>query len=74
MARYFFNIKDGLDIIDDVGTECADLSEARTMALSTAGQMIKELGPKFWDEPNDWVMTVTNADGQSQFVLRFAAR
>jgi hypothetical protein len=74
MPRYFFNIRDGLDVPDKVGTHCAGLLEARSQAIRTCGTLIEELGVNFWNEPEDWQMTVTDADGASQFTLRFSPR
>ena len=72
--RYFFHVIDGVDIRDEIGTECADLLEARAQALRASGEMIEELGAKFWDEPEDWRMNVTDDVGAAQFTLRFSSR
>lgn len=74
MPLYFFHVHDGVDLVDDTGTECADLTEARKQAIEAAGGMIADLGAKFWDEPEDWHMHVTDAAGALQFKLRFSPR
>jgi hypothetical protein len=74
MSLYFFHVRDGVDLPDLVGTECADLMEAQSLAISTCGAMIKELGKEFWDAPEDWQMNVTDAAGAAQFTLRFSPR
>ena len=74
MPVYFFHVRDGVDIPDETGTECVDLAGARTQALRASGQMIEELGAKFWEDPEDWRMNVTDADGAAQFTLRFSPR
>jgi hypothetical protein len=40
MARYFFHINNGLDFIDDVGTEVASPEGVRPIAIKTAAGII----------------------------------
>ena len=49
MPRYFFHVIDGKEIIDNEGTELADLDEARAEAIVLSGEMLKDLGGKFWN-------------------------
>jgi hypothetical protein len=74
MPLYYFHVRDGVDITDDTGTECADLPAARSKAIRASGTMIQELGAKFWSDPEDWQMNVTDAVGTAQFTVLFASR
>ncbi|CAO4195666.1 hypothetical protein MEX01_07240 [Methylorubrum extorquens] len=44
MPRYFFNVHDGLGIVDDDGVECVDLEAALRAAVHYAGSLLKESG------------------------------
>ena len=74
LPRYFFSVFDGVDIPDWEGTECANLVAARATAIRTSGEMIRDLGEKFWEDQEDWRMEVTDAGGVHQFTLRFSPR
>jgi hypothetical protein len=43
-ARYFFNVYDGEDILDDDGTELASVEQVRYEAGRTAGGLLREGG------------------------------
>jgi hypothetical protein len=73
MVRYFFHVMDGKDIIDDVGTELADIEAVRGMALRTSGEILRDGGPEFWNsEP--WKMIVRDEDGRKVLTLQFEAQ
>lgn len=74
MPLFYFHVRDGVDIPDKEGTECASLEDARNQAVKSAGESIKELGPTFWDADHDWQMTVTDEGGAVQFTMRFSPR
>ena len=59
MARYYFNIDDGMAIDDDLGMELSSLAAAKCEAVSYAGRLICEHAGEFWNS-GDWIMTVTN--------------
>jgi hypothetical protein len=48
MPRYFFHVIDGVEDIDTEGTELAGLDEARAETIVVSGEMLKEMGGKFW--------------------------
>ena len=58
--RYYFHIRDGVTLVDEVGVECADLRELRTEAIRTSAEMLTGLrGQDFWTgEP--WSLWVTD--------------
>ncbi len=72
MPRYFFQVIDGREIIDKVGTVFPGLSEARAQAIRTAGSILRDEGDEFWNG-TEWQMNVTDAAGQSVLKLRFSA-
>lgn len=70
MPRYFFNIHDGVDIADPVGTEYPSWKEAYAEAIRLVGQVLKDdaahiaLG-------ESWHLEVTNEQGAVLFRLDF---
>ncbi|MDR7040431.1 hypothetical protein J2X36_005214 [Methylobacterium sp. BE186] len=72
MARYFFNVIDGLFLTDNEGTECASLDVARAQAIETAGMMLRDVGRNFWDG-TEWQMLVTDTEHRTRLKLRFYA-
>jgi hypothetical protein len=72
MPRYFFHVIDGRKIIDNEGSELADLKQARIEAIHLAGSILRDEGDKFWNG-EQWHMNVTDASGLSVLKLRFSA-
>jgi hypothetical protein len=62
MARYYFHVHDGIDMPDDEGTDFVDDGAARAAAIVAAGEMLRDLGIKYW-EHSDWSMEVTDQVG-----------
>ena len=76
MPRYFFHICDGTSALDDTGTELPDIAAARTAALQTSGEIIKQGSMENLWKGVQWEMKVTDGphpDGRALFVLRFSA-
>lgn len=72
MPRYFFNVHDGRNIVDDIGTEIADLEGVRDEAVSTAGELLRDgAGVDLWSG-EEWKMVVTDQDGNEVLTLRFS--
>lgn len=69
--RYFFHVRDGIDLPDAEGTEFGTLAEARAEAVRLAGQVIRDLAAKFWDE-RMWELLVTDANHLALFSLCFS--
>ena len=72
MPRYFFDIRDGTDIPDDVGTELRDLDAARAAAVTFAGEQLRDVSGKFW-HGHDWKIEVRDETRQILFTLVFSA-
>ena len=72
MPRYYFHVYDGQPSPDLEGTECADMYVAQAEAVRMAGEIMRDLGAKFWDG-SDWRLEVTDAEGRKLFVVRFSA-
>jgi hypothetical protein len=72
MPRFFFNVHDGVDILDDEGMELPGPDEARAQAIITAGEMLKEKGRAFWPAV-EWAMEVTDESGGTVCKLKFSA-
>ena len=72
MPRYFFHVIDGYSTHDEDGTELPDIYAAHHMAIRASGEILRDMGAKFWDG-TEWKMEVTDEQGQILFVLRFSA-
>ena len=72
LPRYFFNVTDGADSPDSEGIVLPDLAAARTQAITTAGELLRERGGSFWTG-TEWRMTVLDQAGTTVCSLRFIA-
>jgi len=72
MPRYFFHVYDGESLPDESGSELADIYSAQTEAIHLSGELLKEMGGRFWNG-DEWRLEVADATGQVLFVLRFSA-
>lgn len=72
MTRYFFHLEDGVSLPDREGTELPDLDAARVQAVKHFGELLRLEPERFW-QGEEWTMTVTDADGLTQFSLFFGA-
>ena len=72
MPRYFFHVHDGSSDRDDTGTELPDIYAAQEMAIRYSGELLSEMGAKFWNG-EAWRLEVTDARGAVLFVLQFSA-
>lgn len=74
MPRYFFHVHDGISVLDDTGTELADIAAARAEAIDMSGQILKDgsIGELWKGVP--WRVEVTDSPdpgGRMFFVLNF---
>jgi len=65
MPRYLFQVIDGRDIIDRVGTMLPGLREVREEAIRTAGAILRDEGDEFWNG-TEWHMNVTRCRGAAR--------
>ena len=70
MPRFYFNVHDGSNIIDEDGTEFHDLHSARLEAVAFAGALITENAGKL-APGEDWRMEVTDENYTILFELEF---
>jgi hypothetical protein len=68
MPRYFFNVVDGRDIPDNIGTELPHDAAAIAEARSAACESIRDIGPNFWDH-DSWQMFVVDEAGRDVVTL-----
>jgi hypothetical protein len=72
MPRYFFHVIDGVEMLDTEGTVLASVDEARTEAIVVSGQMLKDLGGRFWGN-GQWQVRVEDEAGNKVCALTFSA-
>jgi hypothetical protein len=76
MARYYFNLKDGRESLDNDGTDCTDIKTARKKAVTLSGEVLRDgAGESLW-AGEAWKMWVTDAPGgkgKTFFTLHFSA-
>jgi hypothetical protein len=72
MPRYFFHVIDGEQFLDDTGTELAGVEAARAEAIVVSGEMLKDLGGKFWGN-GQWQVRVEDEAGNKVCALTFSA-
>ena len=72
MPRYFFHVHDGSSIKDKEGTELPDIFAAQEEAIHLSGELLREMGGKFWNG-EEWSLDVTDEAGRILFTLRFSA-
>ena len=65
--RYFFQVIDGKEMLDTVGTV-----EARAETIVVSGEMLKDLGGTFWYH-GEWQVRVEDEAGNRVCALTFSA-
>jgi hypothetical protein len=73
MPRFFFNVRDGVDLPDEEGMELPGPDRARSQAIVTAGEMMRDKGRELWPG-TEWSMQVTDERGDTVCILKFSAR
>lgn len=73
MERYFFDIKDGHDLVDELGSEWAGLAAVRIEAVRYAAEVLKEMPERFWNA-EEWTMCVSDRNRKPIFTLKFLAQ
>ena len=72
IPRYFFHVHDGNLTRDSEGTELPEIYAAQEEAIHLSGELLREMGGKFWDGAV-WSLNVTDEAGRILFTLRFSA-
>ena len=72
MPRFYFHVFDGTSVPDLEGTELPDVYTAQTQAIRTSGELLRDIGARFWDGTL-WRMDIADERGVVLFVLRFSA-
>ncbi|MDF2799677.1 MAG: hypothetical protein K0R85_2421 [Devosia sp.] len=74
MPRYFFNVSDGVDYPDTVGTELPDLNAVKHEAMLASSEAIADLGTAFWNSARQWQLNVTDESGKTVMRLQFSGQ
>jgi hypothetical protein len=72
VPRYFFHVHDDVDIMDNEGTVLPGPDEARAEAVTAAGEMLRDVGGRFW-KSRDWRLWVMDEAGAAVCALTFSA-
>jgi len=72
MPRYFFHVIDGTAVRDEDGTELASIYVAQAEAIRLSGEILRDMGARFWDGTK-WRVEVADEQDQVLFVLHFSA-
>ena len=72
MARYFFHVNDSAEMLDSEGVELRGPDQAGAMAIVASGEALKDLGRRFWANP-EWRMWVTDENGAKVCSLTISA-
>lgn len=72
MARYYFDLHDGVDIIDEDGMEFDSLEDARHHAVMKMAELLMQAPGQFW-AGDAWTLKVKDDVGLTLFKLNFSA-
>ncbi len=72
MSHYYFDLHDGVDIIDEDGLELASLAAARHHAVMKMAELLMQTPGQFW-AGDAWTLKVKDDVGLTLFKLNFAA-
>jgi hypothetical protein len=68
MPRYFFSTPGDGYAPDDEGVVLSGPEDAKAMAVTTAGEILKDIDGKFWSG-QEWRLHVTDENGATVCVL-----
>jgi hypothetical protein len=72
MARFYFDVHDGISSIDDEGTELPSVREARLQAAGMAGTILSDTAAYFLEQ-GDLRVSVRNEGGQVLLTISMLA-
>lgn len=72
MPRYFFDIHDGVDTIDQDGTILRDVAHAKTEAAVFAASLLRDDPARFWNG-EEWTVRVRDERRLVLFEITFSA-
>ena len=72
MPKYFFHIRDGEYMPDEVGMELSGLAAAKRETIAFASRLMANNADKFWGG-EDWFVEVTDDRDLLLFKLKFSA-
>lgn len=73
MPRYFFDIEDGRDVVDDEGEDLPDDRAARIAGLEALSQVLGSRVERFWDDER-LTLTVRDAERAPLVVVEVRTR
>ena len=73
MPRYFFNVDGAPHPADEDGIDLRGPDEARSAAVTLAGEMLKVANGRFWGAP-EWRLHITDEQGATVCLLTITGR
>ena len=70
MPIFHFNLHDGADYPDALGTDCSDIPGAKVEAATRMARLLGEEAARFWTG-DEWTMSVTDDKALVLFTLVF---
>lgn len=72
MPRFFFHVHDGTTMLDDEGTVLPNVDTARKMAVTFAGELLRDLRRDV-EDGEDWKVDVADEHGLILFTVMLSA-
>ena len=71
MPRYFFDVHDGTNTLDDAGTELADVAAARVEAIGVLSELTRQFPPDGALKEHRIIVRAENGDRVLEAILTF---
>lgn len=72
MPRFFFHVHDGTTVLDEEGTVLPNLDTARKMAVTFAGELLRDIGRDV-EDGEDWKVDLADERGLVLFTVMLSA-
>ena len=75
MTLYYFHVRNGHTILDEVGSHLPDIGAVKAEAVRASCEMLPSVQSDFWNGVpwRLWVTDGPNATGRTLFALEFSA-
>jgi len=73
MSRYYFDLRDPKEFLDQIGQELPDLTAARREVVRLSGEILREMPERLRDGER-WTMTVHDAAERDRITVEVTIR